>query len=122
MRYTLLMHYPEMTEGELGPEAIAESQLAFDAYGKALDTAGALVTAEVFSPSATSRTVTLAGGGPSVAEAAFSDAPVALGGIFVIEVADAETALGWAEQCPALPWGAIELRASAVSFRGGAWQ
>ena len=40
MRYTLLMHYPEMTEAELGEEALAEGKAAFDRYAKALQRVG----------------------------------------------------------------------------------
>ncbi len=32
MRYTLLMHYTEMSADELGPEALAEGMRAFDPW------------------------------------------------------------------------------------------
>ena len=47
MRYTLLLHYPEPTAEELGAEALAEGMRAFEAYAKALDAAGVLVTADI---------------------------------------------------------------------------
>lgn len=47
MRYTLLLHYPEMTADELGPEVLAEGMRAFQAYARALDEAGVLESAEV---------------------------------------------------------------------------
>lgn len=34
MRYTLLLHYPEMTAEELGEEALTEGMAAFDAYAR----------------------------------------------------------------------------------------
>ena len=40
MRYSLLLHYPEMSADDLGPEALAEGMRAFDDYAKALDAAG----------------------------------------------------------------------------------
>ena len=39
MRYTLLLHYPEPTAEELGPERLAEGMQAFQAYARALDDA-----------------------------------------------------------------------------------
>ena len=36
MRYTLLLHYPEPTPEELGPDLLAEGQRAFAAYADAL--------------------------------------------------------------------------------------
>ena len=51
MRYTLLLHYPEMPAEELGEEALKEGMAAFDAYARALDDAGVLLSAEVLAPS-----------------------------------------------------------------------
>ena len=51
MRYTLLLHYPEMSAEELGEEALKVGMAAFDAYAKALDEADALLSAEVLAPS-----------------------------------------------------------------------
>src|SRR5690349_4005395 len=50
MRYTLLLHYPEMTADELGDEALAEGQQAFTAYAATLHSAGVLLSAEVLQP------------------------------------------------------------------------
>ena len=62
MRYALLLHYPEMSAEDLGPEALAEGMRAFDEYTKALDAAGVLVSAEVLTPSSATTTVSLATG------------------------------------------------------------
>ena len=49
MRYVLLMNYREPGEGEISEDAIAEAQEAFGAYGRALETAGVLRSADVSS-------------------------------------------------------------------------
>ena len=87
MRYTLLLHYPEPTAEELGPEALAEGMRAFQAYAKALDDAGVLASAEVLQQSDATTTVTLAGGELVVQDGPFADTKEQLGGTFVIEVA-----------------------------------
>ena len=46
MRYTLLLHYPERTADELEPEVLNAGIQAFQAYAKALDDAGALVSGD----------------------------------------------------------------------------
>jgi hypothetical protein len=51
MRYALLMHYGEPGEGEISEEAIAEAKEAFGAYGRALEAAGVLLSADVLQPS-----------------------------------------------------------------------
>ncbi|WP_199182643.1 hypothetical protein [Cryobacterium sp. N19] len=35
---------------------------------------------------------------------------------------DLDAAIGWARQCPAALYGAVEIRPSAVIFRDGQWQ
>ena len=121
MRYTLLLHYPEMTPEELGPEALAEGMREFDAYAKALDAAGALVSAEVLQPSAVTTTVTAADGALRVQDGPFADTKEQLGGTFVIEVADLDAAIEWAGRAPSINWGSVEIRPTATRFHDGAW-
>ena len=59
MRYTLFLHYPEMTAAELGDETFEAGKAAFHAYTKALEDAGVLASAEVLQPSTSSTTVAL---------------------------------------------------------------
>ena len=127
MRYTLLLHYPEMSEAELGEDApgtrsAAEGKAAFDAYAKELDAAGVLASAEVLQPSGTSTTVTLREGSMRIQDGPFADTKEQLGGTFVIDVPDLDAALAWAEKCPAAQWGTVEVRPSAVRFSDGQWQ
>jgi hypothetical protein len=121
MRYSLLLHYAEPAEGELSEETLAAGRAAFDAYGKALESAGVLVAAEVLRSTSASTTVTLRTGDLQVQDGPFADTKEALAGIFVIDVPDLDAALGWAEKCPAAQWGVVEVRASATSYRDGAW-
>ena len=65
MRYALLMHYREPGEGEISEEAIKAAMEAFGAYGRALESAGVLLSADVLQPSAATTTVTWTGTGPS---------------------------------------------------------
>lgn len=122
MRYALLVHYQEMTEAELGKEALAEGMAAFDAYAKALDESGALVSAEVLQPVANTTTVSLREGSLKVQDGPFADTKEQLGGTFVIDVPDLDAALAWAERCPAAQYGAVEVRPSAMLFRDGQWR
>lgn len=121
MRYTLLLHYPEMSAEELGPEALAEGMRAFDAYAKALDAAGVLVSAEVLQPSNASTTISLASGELVVQDGPFADTKEQLGGTFVIDVSDLDAALGWAQQAPSASYGHVEIRPSGTHFADGEW-
>jgi hypothetical protein len=122
MRYTLLLHYPEPSAEELGPEALAEGMRAFHAYAKALDDAGVLASAEVLQRSDMTTTVTLAGGELVVQDGPFADTKEQLGGTFVIDVADLDAAIDWARRAPSVSWGHVEIRPTATRFVDGSWE
>ena len=121
MRYTLLLHYQEMTAADLGEEMLQAGKAAFHAYAAALDEAGVLVSAEVLQPSTSSTTLSVREGKLRIQDGPFADSKEQLGGTFVIDVPDLDAALAWAEKCPAAAWGAIEIRPSAVRFAQGGW-
>ena len=121
MRYTLLLHYLELTEVELGEEAMEAGKAAFHAYAEALDREGILVSAEVLQPSPATTTLRVRNGRLQIEDGPFADTKEQLGGSFVIDVPDLDAALAWAEKCPAAEWGAIEVRPSAVRFEAGTW-
>src|SRR5512142_3015571 len=114
MRYTLLLHYQEMTAADIGAEAMEAGKAAFHAYAKALDDAGVLVSAEVLQRSDSTTTVSLKNGSLQVQDGPYADTKEQLGGTFVLDVPDLDAALAWAEKCPAAQWGAVEIRPSAT--------
>lgn len=122
MRYTLLLHYPELTAEQLDPEAAAEGMRAFQAYAKALDDAGVLASAEVLEQSSATTTVTLAGGELVVQDGPFADTKEQLGGTFVIDVPDLDAAIEWARRAPSVSWGHVEIRPTATRYVDGSWQ
>jgi hypothetical protein len=121
MRYTLLLHYQEMTAADIGAAAIDAGRQAFHAYAKALEDAGVLVSADVLQPTASATTLTVRDGKLRVQDGPFADTKEQLGGTFVLDVPDLDAALAWAEKCPAAQWGTVEIRPSAVRFVGGRW-
>jgi hypothetical protein len=121
MRYALLMHYREPGDGEINEEAIAEARQAFGAYGRALASAGVLLSADVLQPTASATTVTRREGGLRVQDGPFAETKEALAGIFLLDVPDLDAAIGWAEKCPGAQWGVVEVRPTATAFVDGAW-
>ncbi|MCF4120607.1 YciI family protein [Antribacter sp. KLBMP9083] len=121
MRYTLLLHYPEMSPEDLGADAWAEGEREFHEYATALDKAGVLDSAEVLQPSTATTTVSLRDGELRVQDGPFADTKEQLGGTFVIDVPDLDAALAWARKAPSIEWGAVEIRPSATRFVDGAW-
>ncbi|MBD7918183.1 YciI family protein [Cellulomonas sp. Sa3CUA2] len=121
MRYTLLLHYPELTPEELGPDGIAHGQQAFTAYAATLQAAGVLVGAEVLQPSVATTTVRSVDGVLQVQDGPFADTKEQLGGTFVIDVPDLDAALAWARQAPSVTWGPVEVRPGALHTVDGSW-
>jgi hypothetical protein len=122
MRYTLLLHYPELSADDLGPAALEAGMRAFGAYAAALDAAGVLRSAEVLHPSSATTTLRVRDGELVVQDGPFADTKEQLGGTFVIEVDDLDAALAWAAKAPSVAWGAVEVRPVATRYADGAWQ
>lgn len=121
MRYALLLNNEEPGDGEIPAEEIAAMQEAFGAFGRALESAGVLVAAEVLASTSATTTVTLRTGSVQVQDGPFAETKEALAGIFVIEVPDLDAALAWAEKCPGAQYGVVEVRPSATSYIDGSW-
>jgi len=121
MQYSLLLHAPEPGDGEVTPEQMAQFQTAYDLYAKSLDEAGVLVAIDILQQSTASTTVTLRDGASAVQDGPFAASKEQLAGTFVIDVADLDAAIAWAEKNPGAKYGVIEIRPSAVAYRGGEW-
>lgn len=122
MRYTILLHYPElMAEGELDQAAIEQGQAAFNKYAADLNDAGILISAEVLQPSSATTTLSGVTGELRIQDGPFADTKEQLGGTFVIDVADLDRALEWAKQAPSIQWGHVEVRPSGTHWENGSW-
>lgn len=121
MRYALLIHYPQPAVSTLTEHEIEQGKAAFHAYARALDDAGVLRSAEVLQTIASATSVSVKQGKLQVQDGPFADTREAFAGIFMLDVADLDAALAWAEKCPAAQWGTVEIRPSAVRFVDGAW-
>jgi hypothetical protein len=121
MRYTLLLHFPEMAEESLSEEMIAEGQRAFASYAATLHQAGVLVAAEVLQPSSRTTTLRMVDGDLRVQDGPFADTKEQLGGTFVLDLPDLDAAIEWARQAPAIWWGPVEIRPGATYTVDGVW-
>jgi len=121
MRYALLIHYPQPPHIDLSGADVEAGKAAFQAYAKALEDAGVLVSAEVLQTVASATSVSVRDGALKVQDGPFADTKEAFAGIFMLDVPDLDAALAWAEKCPAAHWGTVEVRPSAVRFENGAW-
>lgn len=106
MKFALFLHDDEsawlsLSEAEQG-EVVAEHM----AYSEALVAAGAMVSGEPLDAAASGRIVRAGG----VQDGPYADTKEQLGGFYVIDVADMDAAVAWAQRCPISPGGAVEVR------------
>lgn len=80
------------------------------AYTRALIDAGIMVGGEALHPAETATTIRLTNGKREVQDGPYAATKEQLGGFYVIDVPDLDTALAWAARNPAASSGAVEVR------------
>jgi hypothetical protein len=92
------------------PDEAAAYWTAWTAYSRAIAQAGIFVGGAGLMPPAMATTVRVAGGARQIEDGPYSDAKEQLGGFFLIEVPDLDTAIDWAKRRPDGFGGAAEVR------------
>ncbi|MBI1252620.1 MAG: YciI family protein [Alphaproteobacteria bacterium] len=84
---------------------------AYSAYADALSKSGfgAGQGAGLLPPHAAT-TVRVRGGARQVVDGPFADTKEQLGGFFIIDAPDLDAAIAWAEKCPSVGSGSVEIR------------
>ena len=110
MQYLLMI----VGDKELVDKAHAEDMQtmmgAFMAYTRAMKEAGVMIAGDPLQPASTATTVRVRDGKTQVLDGPFAESKEQLGGYYLIDVPDLDTALSWAERCPGAAYGAIEVR------------
>ena len=83
---------------------------AYRAYTEALRGAGVMVGGAALQPPPNGTTIRQRDGKRHVQDGPYAEAKEQLGGYYVIDVPDLDTALEWAARCPAASSGAVEVR------------
>jgi hypothetical protein len=105
MKYAILVYETEQDV------ANREMQMpAYNAYSQALADAGVMAGGAALHPSHTGTTIRLQNGQRNVQDGPYADTKEQLGGLFLIDVPDLDTALDWAARCPAASNCAVEVR------------
>jgi len=109
MKYALLIYSAEDAGPQTDEELGAEMPLWFG-FTEELDKAGANLAGEALLPSETATTVQVRNGERVTIDGPFAETKEVLGGFYIIEAADLDAAIAWAEKIPAAPYGSIEVR------------
>jgi hypothetical protein len=101
----------EPTMQDMDPAELEAMMAAVDRFNSALKESGAFVHAGGLHPPSTAITVDATGAEAKRTPGPFVEAREYVGGFWIIDAADQEAALAWAEQCSAALQSRIEVRA-----------
>jgi hypothetical protein len=119
MKYALLLYFTsdESQTAEAGAvDGVFDSWLD---YTVAVKQSGALVGAEQLDRTDTATSITLKDGERLLADGPFMETKEHLGGFYLIDVPDLDSALDWAAKMPLMRFGTVEVR---PVLEGQAWQ
>jgi len=101
----------EPTMADMDPAELEQVMAAVGAFNEALVEQGAFVTAGGLMPPSSATTVDGSGDQPVRRSGPFTTAPEYLGGFWIVEAADEDAAIGWAEQAATALRTRVEVRA-----------
>jgi hypothetical protein len=112
MNFSLLIYQDaEAFAARTDPAKREEFWGSFMPYMKSLQEAGIVVSGAGLESPCQSKTVRLSSEAATIQDGPFADTKEQLGGLFIIDVPDMETALEWASRCPGKFIKSVEVRA-----------
>jgi hypothetical protein len=109
MRYLLLIYGEEPTTPPSQQEIDAVMAEWWE-YDAAIKASGVHLAGDALQPSQTATTVRLKAGERVVTDGPFAETREVLGGYYLVDVPDLDTALDWAARCPGAKYGSMEVR------------
>ncbi len=110
MQYLLLIYGNEAGMLSATKEQSSQMMAAYGAYTEAMKKAGVIVGGERLKPTSTATSVRVAKGKTEVLNGPYAETKEQLGGYYMIDVPDLDSALSWAARCPGANHGTIEVR------------
>jgi hypothetical protein len=105
----MLLIYGDPSEAP--PEAQSEEQMQrWFEYTNDLQAAGAMKAGDALQMPDTATTVRVRDGETLLTDGPFAETKEILGGFYLIDVEDLDTALGWAAKMPNIAYGSVEVR------------
>jgi hypothetical protein len=108
MKYALLIYAPD--GADVNAPAVPGVFDSWLDYTVALRESGALIGAEQLDRADTATAVCLQGGERLLTDGPFMETKEHLGGFYLIDVPDLDTALDWAARMPIMRYGTVEVR------------
>ena len=110
MQYLLMLYADETGWSKMTKAQQEQGYAAYIAYTEALKKAGAWVGSNRLQPVSAATTVRVANGKSQVLDGPYIESKEQLGGYYLIDVPDLDSALSWAARCPGATHGTVEVR------------
>lgn len=110
MQYLLLIYSEEIDPATLSPEAQAAEMGDYRAFTQTVVDRGYMRGGEALEPTATATTVRVRDGRTLVSDGPFAETKEALGGFYLLDCPDLDTAIEMAALIPGAARGSIEVR------------
>src|SRR6201997_2229883 len=110
MQYLLMLYASEAGWSNLTKEQQQQGVAAYAAYTEALKKAGVWKGSNRLQPISAATTVRVTDGKSQVLDGPYIDSKEQLGGYYLIDVPDLDSAISWAARCPGASHGTIEVR------------
>ena|SRR5215210_8086627 len=118
MRYLLSIYADESFWSDATEQESAELMAAYQAFGQ--EAADVIEGGDALQPTATATTVRVRDGERLLTDGPFAETREQLGGYYIVDVPDLDTAIHWASKIPDAKRGSIEVRPIAVFDDAGA--
>jgi hypothetical protein len=110
MQYLFMLYASEAGWSNLTKEQQQQGVAAYAAYTEALKKAGVWKGSNRLQPISAATTVRVTDGKSQVLDGPYIDSKEQLGGYYLIDVPDLDSAISWASRCPGASHGTIEVR------------
>ena len=106
----LLINSEESFYHTVSEEEMGKIMAGYGKFTEELAAAGAMVHAARLRPVATATTVRVRDGKLSTTDGPFAETKEQLGGYYIVEAANLDEAIAWAQKIPTASYGSIEVR------------
>jgi len=118
MQYIILIYGDEKAWTGMSQAEMNAVYAEHEAYGRALVEAGAMRGGAELQPTTTATAVRVRHGKTTVTDGPFAETKEQLGGFYLIDVPDLDSAIAWAARCPNAKDGTIEVRPLGMTGEG----
>jgi hypothetical protein len=110
MKYMLLIYGDESAWTKMPQDEMNKMYAAYGTFTEELAKSGAMIDGSELHPSSMATTVRVRSGKTQTMDGPFAETKEQLGGYYLIDVPNMDTAIKWAAKIPSVLFGSVEIR------------